>query len=489
MQPDYGAQTPGRQPNLPEWQRAQLQPPSIAPGAPAPQNGQQQQAAPGVPATSGAQGVQAAQRASGSGAPAVPTAPASSAQPIQAPTAPAMPAAPAVPSAPGGSGTQAPPVPPAPAVQRPAQQTDSGLGYGSAPAAPVEESARTGPLPSRETLKREARAASTSSGGSEADVDKAGELLGTVAKIFSQRVVGQEQLRVALVTTLMAGGHILLESVPGLAKTTAAQTLASSVSGSFRRIQCTPDLMPNDIVGTQILNYATGEMSTQLGPVHANIVLLDEINRSSAKTQSAMLEAMQERQTSIGGVVYPLPHPFMVLATQNPIEEEGTYVLPEAQMDRFLLKEVLSYPRPSEEAKVLDRISSGSFDKPITTSPISTQDVEWLQGAAERVYVDPVIKQYIVALINTSRGGGPRPIPGLEAQVRVGASPRGGIALMKVAQAIALQEGRTYVIPDDVRLLRHGVLRHRLVLTYDALADGVAPEAIIDAIFAAVPTP
>ena len=362
-------------------------------------------------------------------------------------------------------------------------------GYPSGPAAPAEEGASTGPLPSRETLRREAQAASSRRGAGDADVERAGALLRSVADIFSQRVVGQEQLRTALVTSLMSSGHILLESVPGLAKTTAAQTLASAVSGSFRRIQCTPDLMPNDIVGTQILNYATGEMTTQLGPVHANIVLLDEINRSSAKTQSAMLEAMQERQTSIGGVVYPLPHPFMVLATQNPIEEEGTYVLPEAQMDRFLMKEVLTYPRPSEEADVLDRISNGSFDQPVTGQPISTDDVEWLQRAAERVYVDPVIKQYIVALINTSRGGGPRPMPGLDRQVRVGASPRGGIALMKVAQAVALQEGRTYVIPDDVRLLRHGVLRHRLVLTYDALADGVAPEAIIDAIFAAVPTP
>ena len=362
-------------------------------------------------------------------------------------------------------------------------------GYPSGPAAPAEEGAGTGPLPSRETLRREAQAASSRRGAGDADVERAGALLRSVADIFSQRVVGQEQLRTALVTSLMSSGHILLESVPGLAKTTAAQTLASAVSGSFRRIQCTPDLMPNDIVGTQILNSSTGEMTTQLGPVHANIVLLDEINRSSAKTQSAMLEAMQERQTSIGGVVYPLPHPFMVLATQNPIEEEGTYVLPEAQMDRFLMKEVLTYPRPSEEADVLDRISNGSFDQPVTGQPISTDDVEWLQRAAERVYVDPVIKQYIVALINTSRGGGPRPMPGLDRQVRVGASPRGGIALMKVAQAVALQEGRTYVIPDDVRLLRHGVLRHRLVLTYDALADGVAPEAIIDAIFAAVPTP
>ena len=323
----------------------------------------------------------------------------------------------------------------------------------------------------------------------DAELAQAKDLLNRIAVIYQAKVVGQEDLRRALTACLLADGHVLVESVPGLAKTTAAQTLASAVSGSFHRIQCTPDLMPNDIVGSQIWNQASGEMVTQLGPVHANLVLLDEINRSSAKTQSAMLEAMQEGQTTIGGVNHRLPRPFMVMATQNPIEEEGTYVLPEAQMDRFLMKEVLSYPKPAEEADVLDRISSGSFDRPITTRPISTDDVEWLQGAAERVYVDPVIKQYIVALINTSRGGGPRPVTGIDRHVRVGASPRGGIALMKVAQAVALQAGRTYVTPDDVSILRHSVLRHRLVLTYDALADGVAPETIIDAVFSAVPTP
>lgn len=321
------------------------------------------------------------------------------------------------------------------------------------------------------------------------DIQRAAELLGRVNAIFAQRVVGQEALRTALVSTLLAGGHILLESVPGLAKTTAAQTLASSVSGTFHRIQCTPDLMPNDIVGTQIFNYATGTFTTQLGPVHANLVLLDEINRSSAKTQSAMLEAMQERQTSIAGEVYPLPKPFMVLATQNPIEEEGTYVLPEAQMDRFLVKEVLTYPTPTEEISVLDGISSGSFDGPLRTAPVSLEDVMRLQRLSAQVYVDDSVKQYIVAIVNTTRGGGPRPLPKFAQHVRVGASPRGAIALMRVAQAHALQQGRSYVVPDDVRALSHSVLRHRLVRTYDALANNVAPEALIDAVFAAVPAP
>ena len=378
-----------------------------------------------------------------------------------------------------------------PQTQAPAQAQAQATASGSAASAPGSHAsghgARSAEPRSHERWAQ--RAAHDHGSCGDAELERAGDLLDRVTRTYAERVVGQDQLRIALVSTLIAGGHILLESVPGLAKTTAAQTLAAAVSGSFRRIQCTPDLMPNDIVGTQILNYQNGEMTTQLGPVHANIVLLDEINRSSAKTQSAMLEAMQERQTSIGGVVYPLPQPFMVLATQNPIEEEGTYVLPEAQMDRFLLKEVLTYPRPAHEMDILDRVSSGAFDRPLSTTAISPDDVLWLQRLVERVYVDPVVKQFIVALVNTTRGGGPRPIPGLDRHVRVGASPRGGIALMKVAQAIALQAGRTYVTPDDVKLLRHGVLRHRIVRTYDALADDVAPEALIDAVFAAVPTP
>ncbi len=321
------------------------------------------------------------------------------------------------------------------------------------------------------------------------DHARARELLDRIDAVFAQRVVGQDNLRVALVSTLLAGGHILLESVPGLAKTTAAQTLAAAVSGSFHRIQCTPDLMPNDIVGTQIFNYATGSFTTQLGPVHANLVLLDEINRSSAKTQSAMLEAMQEKQTSIGGEVYPLPAPFMVLATQNPIEEEGTYVLPEAQMDRFLVKEVLGYPKGDEEIEILERISSGRQAAPIVGQPISLTDLEQLQALVDRVYVDAAIKRYVVDLVATTRGAGPRPIPGIDRMIRVGASPRGSIALMRIGQALALQAGRGYVTPEDIKAMRHPVLRHRIVRTFDALADDVPAEQLVDAVFDAVPTP
>ena len=324
---------------------------------------------------------------------------------------------------------------------------------------------------------------------SNGDKERANALLTRIDGVFDQRVVGQQSLRTALTASLLASGHVLLESVPGLAKTTAAQTLASAVSGSFHRIQCTPDLMPNDIVGTQIFNYTSGELTTQLGPVHANLVLLDEINRSSAKTQSAMLEAMQERQTSIGGEVHKVPTPFMVMATQNPIEEEGTYVLPEAQMDRFLLKEVLTSPAPIEEVEILERLADGSLSAPLTVKPIDLEDVEFLQGVTSRVFVHRTIKEYVVAIINTTRGGGPRPLPGFSDHVRVGASPRGGIALMKLGQAIALMNGRTYVVPDDIKAMRHAVLRHRLVRTYDALANNVTPESLIDAVFAAVQVP
>lgn len=324
---------------------------------------------------------------------------------------------------------------------------------------------------------------------SDAELRRAGDLLERVRNIFVQRVVGQEDLRTALLAGLLAKGHVLIESVPGLAKTTAAQTLASAVSGTFHRIQCTPDLMPNDITGTQIYNQATGEMTTQLGPVHANIVLLDEINRSSAKTQSAMLEAMQEAQTTIGGVVHRLPQPFMVMATQNPIEEEGTYVLPEAQMDRFLMKQVITYPEPREELEVLERIDDGRLARDLEGRPITLDELEELQSMSRRIFIHRTIKTYIVDLINTTRGAGPNPLPGFRTHVRVGASPRGGIALMRVAQALALMAGRNYVIPDDVKAMRHAILRHRLIRTYDAIADDVSVDGLVDAVFNAVPVP
>ena len=322
------------------------------------------------------------------------------------------------------------------------------------------------------------------------DLEDARRILGAVAAAYNRKVVGQAQLRETLLVGLMTGGHILLESVPGLAKTTAAQTLADAVSGTFRRIQCTPDLLPSDIVGTQIYDAQKGEFTTQLGPVHANFVLLDEINRSSAKTQSAMLEAMQERQTTIGGEVHPLPRPFLVIATQNPIEQEGTYELPEAQMDRFLLKAIVEYPSPAEEFEILNRIDSGALDPDRhVAGAISLDDVHDLQDIASRVYIDPAIRNYIVQIAYVTRN--PAPYIGEERArfIKYGASPRASIAFLQASRALALLNGRTHVLPEDIRSLRHLVLRHRVLLTFEADAEGVRSEDIIDQIFASVPTP
>ena len=326
----------------------------------------------------------------------------------------------------------------------------------------------------------------------EGELARAGELLGAISGAFDSRVVGQEQLRTAMLVALLAEGHLLVESLPGLAKTLASSTLARAVRATFSRIQCTPDLLPSDIIGTQVYDPREHTFETQLGPVHANIVLLDEINRASAKTQSALLEAMQERQTSIAGVHHRLPRPFLVLATQNPIEQEGTYVLPEAQLDRFLLKEVLDYPTVDEELVVLDRIDDGTLVTESDTRAAGVVDgseIVELQDLTRRVYVDSAVKRYIVELVHTTRHATSRLGPELGGYVETGASPRGTIGFFRVAQALAVLDGRAYVVPDDVHALRHGILRHRLHLTFEALADRVAPETIIDAVFAAVPTP
>lgn len=331
-------------------------------------------------------------------------------------------------------------------------------------------------------------------GGSinEEELKKASDTLETITKAFQKRVVGQDNLRVALLISMITGGHVLLESVPGLAKTTAAQTLAQAVEGTFKRIQCTPDLLPSDIIGTQIYDYAKGEFRTQLGPVHANIVLLDEINRSSAKTQSAMLEAMQEKQTSIGGKKYELPKPFVVLATQNPIEQEGTYELPEAQLDRFMLKEVLAYPTTSEELEILRRIESGVLGSHLSDDDVphvQLDEIVDLQDLVQKVYIDDALKTYIVTLVAATRQPGSVISPNLAKYVQYGGSPRASITFQQVAKALALINGRDYVIPEDVKQMRYSVLRHRIILNFEAVADQVHSEAIIDAIFNAVTVP
>lgn len=320
------------------------------------------------------------------------------------------------------------------------------------------------------------------------ELASARETIARIEQAFAHKVVGQDRLRETLLIGLITGGHVLLESVPGLAKTTAAETISEAIDGVFRRIQCTPDLLPSDIIGTQIYDAQGGEFRTQLGPVHANLVLLDEVNRSSAKTQSAMLEAMQERQTTIGGTVHRLPEPFLVIATQNPIEQEGTYVLAEAQLDRFMLKDVLDYPTPAEEAEVLRRIDEGRFGG--RREAVATlDDVLRLQRLVRRVYLDPAITEYIVSLTYVTRHVDEYLPPELARLVEVGASPRAAIHFAAGARAVALLHGRDHVIPEDVRRLGHRILRHRMLLGFEAAAAGVPPERVVDAVFAAVRTP
>ena len=319
------------------------------------------------------------------------------------------------------------------------------------------------------------------------ELEKAINIIGGIMNYYRQRIVGQEELGQSLLIALMANGHILLESVPGLAKTTAAKIVTNAVSGDFARIQCTPDLLPSDIIGGQIFNYSTSSFETKLGPVFANFVLLDEINRSSSKTQSAMLEAMQERQTTIGGFVYKLPKVFIVIATQNPVEQEGTYPLAEAQMDRFYIKEVLDYPSPSEEVEIITRLEKKVFDD---TAPIFTLiDVLFLQYMTSRVYIDDNIKKYIALIVSTTR----EPEKFIDEEyaeyITMGASTRASIAFMECGKACALFHGRSYVTPDDIKEIAIRVLRHRITLSFAASANGVKVEDIIMEIMNKVPAP
>ncbi len=319
------------------------------------------------------------------------------------------------------------------------------------------------------------------------EIQRASQIIGIISQYYTKRIVGQNNLQLSLLISLIANGHILVESVPGLAKTTAAKVLTEAVNGKFARIQCTPDLLPSDIMGSQIFNYTTNTFETKLGPIYANFVLLDEINRSSAKTQSAMLEAMQEYQTTIGGETYKLPDIFIAIATQNPIEQEGTYMLSEAQQDRFLIKEKITYPTPAEEVEILNRIEGKVFEK--SKAVLTLDDVRFLQKLSEKVYIDNSIKQYITTIIYATRFPDKFLTPDLSKYISMGSSTRGAIAFMQAAKALALIRGRKFVIPDDVKDLRRSILRHRVTLNYSATADGVTVEQIIDAIVGNINTP
>jgi MoxR-like ATPase len=299
-------------------------------------------------------------------------------------------------------------------------------------------------------------------------------------------IVGQDDLLERLIVALLARGHILVEGVPGLAKTMAIKTLSQTIGGQFQRIQFTPDLVPADLVGTRIYNQRLGEFQTSLGPIHTNLLLADEINRAPAKVQSALLEVMQERQVTIGRETFPVPEPFLVLATQNPIESEGTYPLPEAQLDRFMLKVLVGYPSPTEEFVIVERITG--HPEP-TQKVIDTEQLVSLQRSSDAVYVDPALIEYAVRVVTATRQPASVGQDEVASYITYGASPRASINMILAAKALAFVRGRDYCLPQDVRDLALDVLRHRIVLSYEALADNVSPDQILGSILNAVPLP
>ncbi len=299
-------------------------------------------------------------------------------------------------------------------------------------------------------------------------------------------IIGQDAMLERVMVALLTGGHVLLEGVPGLAKTLTIKTLASVVGGSFSRIQFTPDLVPSDLVGTRVYRPDSGSFDTELGPVFANFLLADEINRAPAKVQSALLEVMQEQQVTIGGVTHPVPLPFLVLATQNPIESEGTYPLPEAQVDRFLMKILVDYPSPGDEASVVNR----SLDPPaIVEERLTVEDLLRFREAAADVIVDREVIDYAVALADATRRPDRYGLTDVEPLVSYGASPRGPIGLVQSARSLALLRGRRHVLASDIRDLAPEILRHRLVLSYEGLSEGTRPDDLLDRVLEAVPEP
>lgn len=299
-------------------------------------------------------------------------------------------------------------------------------------------------------------------------------------------VVGQDHFLERVLVAILAGGHLLVEGVPGLAKTLTVNTLARTMRGTFKRIQFTPDLLPADLVGTRMYHQGTGEFSTVRGPVFANLLLADEINRAPAKVQSALLEVMQEKQVTIAGETHRVPMPFLVMATQNPIETEGTYPLPEAQVDRFMMKVLVGYPSEDEEVVIVNRVTGPRID----VSPIATpEQLAELQQECRTIYVDPGLIQYAVRVVSATRRPASYGLDDLDRYVTFGASPRATIGLIEGARALALLRGRHYAVPEDVIDLVPDVLRHRLSLSYEAMSDGVTADALIGRIVQAMPVP
>jgi MoxR-like ATPase len=299
-------------------------------------------------------------------------------------------------------------------------------------------------------------------------------------------IAGQDAMLERVLVCLLAQGHLLIEGVPGLAKTLTIKTTAGVLGGSFSRIQFTPDLVPSDLVGTRVYRAGEGTFDTELGPVFCNFLLADEINRAPAKVQSALLEVMQERQVTIGHTTFPVPEPFLVMATQNPIESEGTYPLPEAQIDRFMLKALIGYPEHDEELTIVNR---QLVDPPELRKMLTLEELQGLQRAAFDVYVDPGLVSYAVALATATRDPRASGVPDIADYIAYGASPRGPISLVQAARALALVHGREYVVVEDLQALAKDALRHRLVLTYQALAEDISPDTILDQVLAAVAVP
>ncbi|WP_425155134.1 AAA family ATPase [Candidatus Palauibacter sp.] len=320
-----------------------------------------------------------------------------------------------------------------------------------------------------------------------ASIREAGSFIPDVRNELGKRIVGQHLLLDRVLMSLITGGHILLEGVPGLAKTLTVSTLAETIHTTFRRIQFTPDLLPADVVGTLVWEEKTGTFTAKRGPIFANIVLADEINRAPAKVQSALLEAMQERQVTIGEETHPLPVPFLVMATQNPIEHEGTYPLPEAQVDRFMFKTRVDYPAPEEERSIM-RLMAGEDPPPV--QPVVEPDrIMAARAVLPDIYLDERLEDYILALVLATREPASHGLPDLVDWIEFGASPRATIYLARAARAHAFVEGRAFVVPEDVKAIARDVLRHRLVLTFQAQAEQLDAEHILDRLLETVPVP
>ncbi|MBI5805847.1 MoxR family ATPase [candidate division TA06 bacterium] len=319
------------------------------------------------------------------------------------------------------------------------------------------------------------------------EIEKKSVIVQTITAEISKAIVGQNYLVSRMLVGLLANGHILIEGVPGLAKTYAVRTVAAAVKAKYQRIQFTPDLLPSDIVGTLIYNQKTGEFITSKGPIFANFILADEINRTPPKVQSALLEAMQERQVTIGEQTYKLDDPFLVLATQNPIEQEGTYPLPEAQLDRFLLKIKITYPSKEEEKEIVERIAG--VGEPKIKAVIDTSDIIKARELCKSIYIDKKIKDYIVDLVFATREPEKYGLKDLKGLVRFGASPRASINLTTAARALAFLKRRGFVIPEDVKELAGDILRHRIILSYEAEAEEVTTDDVIQKILAGVEVP